>query len=100
MRPKAFSIFVVCLCSLQALMVEAATGAIHSWVCSRGWRSHKHATSLTPASNSSRPYTVVIMPAMQKVFLEIERGAVGYAWAIGFGFSMALHSIRKSALYS
>ena len=72
-------------------MVEAATGAMHSWVCPRGWRSHKHATSWTPASNSSRPYTVVMMPAMQKVFLEIERGGVGYVWAIGLKVAMALN---------
>lgn len=52
-------------------------GAMHSCVCRRGWRSHKHATSWTLASNSSAPYTVVMMPAMQKVFFETGEGGIG-----------------------
>ena len=45
---------------------------MQAWVWRRGWRSHRHATFLVSGRSSSRPKTVVWMPAIVKVLEDIE----------------------------
>jgi hypothetical protein len=65
----------------------APTGAISSLVWRRGWRSHRQPTVSHDGGSSSRPYTVVSMPAMWYVLDDIAAG-VGCKVSRGFGADM------------
>ena len=66
-------------------MAEAAIGAIHACVCSLGCSNHRHATCTISEDSSSKPYTVVSIPAIVYVVLETVGLCAGYVFSIGLG---------------
>lgn len=56
--------------AFQSPIVESAKGCMEAFVCRRGWRSHRQATSVVCGWISSRPNTVARIPAMWKVLEE------------------------------
>ena len=57
-------------------MTWPAMGAIVSFFCNRGCKSHKHATEEAEEGSSERPWTVTRMPAIVKVCADTEGSAV------------------------
>lgn len=73
----------------QSVMMVAAIPVMRSWVASRGCSSQRQATVEACEGSSSRPKTVVAIPAMGKVFLETCGGSEACVFAIGSrGFAM------------
>lgn len=66
---------------------------MQAFVCRRGWRSHRHATSVVRGRISSRPKTVVKIPAMWKVLDETCGGGLGYACSTGLGVAFGMIKI-------
>ena len=54
-------------------MTRLAIGAMVSFVCKRGLRSHRQATDDGEAGSSSRPWTSTRMPAIMMVLEETGR---------------------------
>ena len=91
LRLELFSVSEGGMRALYAVMASLAMGSMHIWVCNRGWRSQRQATSafrVASKDSSSRPYTVVRMPAIVNCFLETDEADLEAAVASGLCVDM------------
>lgn len=65
----------------------AAIGAMVSFVCRRGFKSHSAAIDVAEEGTSDKPWTSTRIPAMVKVWREM--GGGGEAWELSRGLFVA-----------